>query len=76
MLTNHPTGSPEYCKICHAETRAFGENLIMGKHTASYRRCVSCGFLFVEQPHWLPEAYSDAHSVESGSKFPHYQGHH
>jgi hypothetical protein len=60
MLTNHPTGSPEYCKICHAETRAFGENLIMGKHTASYRRCVSCGFLFVEQPHWLPEAYSDA----------------
>jgi hypothetical protein len=32
----------------------------MGKHTASYRRCVSCGFLFAEEPHWLQEAYSDA----------------
>jgi Methyltransferase domain len=32
----------------------------MAKHTASYRRCVSCGFLFAEEPHWLQEAYSDA----------------
>jgi len=60
MLTNHQTGPPKHCKICQAETRAFGKTLIMGKHTASYRRCVSCGFLFVEEPHWLQEAYSDA----------------
>jgi len=60
MLTNHQTSPPACCKICQAETRAFGETLIMGKHTASYRRCVSCGFLFAEEPHWLQEAYSDA----------------
>jgi hypothetical protein len=60
MLTNHQTSPPAYCKICQAETRAFGKTLIMAKHTASYRRCVSCGFLFAEEPHWLQEAYSDA----------------
>jgi hypothetical protein len=29
----------------------------MGKHRAEYFRCEKCGFLFVGDPHWLPEAY-------------------
>jgi hypothetical protein len=60
MITSPQTNPATDCKICQAETRAFGETVIMGKHTASYRRCVSCGFLFAEEPHWLQEAYSDA----------------
>ena len=60
MLTNPQTSPGKYCKICQAETRAFGNATILGKHDASYRHCVSCGFLFVEEPHWLQEAYADA----------------
>ncbi len=32
----------------------------MGKHTASYRSCGNCGFIFASDPHWLAEAYSSA----------------
>ena len=60
MLTTNPISSPVHCKICNAGTNAFGEAMVMGKYLASYRRCTSCGFLFVENPHWLQEAYSDA----------------
>jgi hypothetical protein len=32
----------------------------MGKYDATYRRCESCGFIFVPEPFWLPEAYQSA----------------
>lgn len=60
MLTNHETSSPMYCKICKSDTCASGEAVVMGKYTALYRRCINCGFLFVDNPFWLQEAYNDA----------------
>jgi hypothetical protein len=29
----------------------------MKRHIAAYRRCDNCGYTFVEDPHWLEEAY-------------------
>ena len=48
------------CKICGAASRLFDEAIVLRKHTARYFRCVECGFLQTEEPHWIDEAYSSA----------------
>ena len=48
------------CKICEAPTLHFGQQLILGQYMAEYRRCTSCGYVFVVDPHWLEQAYSTA----------------
>lgn len=40
-------------------TSAFSAK-ILGKYDAVYFRCVSCGFIQTEAPHWLPESYASA----------------
>ncbi|HET7163043.1 MAG TPA: class I SAM-dependent methyltransferase [Rhodanobacteraceae bacterium] len=47
------------CKVCAGATEPFGELVVLGRHRACYRRCISCGYVFVESPHWLVEAYAD-----------------
>lgn len=46
------------CKICTANTNPFGNALVLGKHLVSYFHCSTCGFIQVEEPYWLDEAYS------------------
>ncbi|MET0328551.1 MAG: class I SAM-dependent methyltransferase [Luteimonas sp.] len=48
------------CKICESSTEGMGEQLVLGKHLAEYRRCRRCGYVSVVDPHWLEEAYSIA----------------
>ena len=48
------------CKLCDSATEHFGELKILGSFDARYRRCVACGFVCVESPHWLELAYSSA----------------
>lgn len=33
---------------------------VMGKYSAEFVHCANCGFLRIENPHWLEEAYSSA----------------
>jgi len=47
------------CKLCGGATEPFGELTILGRHRAHYRRCATCGYVAVESPHWLDEAYAD-----------------
>jgi len=47
------------CKLCGDASEPFGELVVLGKHRAHYRRCVSCSYVFVENPYWLDEAYAD-----------------
>lgn len=47
------------CKLCGAETGPFGELVVLARHRARYRRCTACGYVFVEDPDWLEEAYAD-----------------
>lgn len=47
------------CKLCGGGTESFGELLVLGRHRAHYRRCTVCGYVFVENPGWLGEAYAD-----------------
>lgn len=46
------------CRICGQPTSEFAHATVLGKHEARYQQCTSCGFVQVEDPHWLAEAYS------------------
>jgi len=48
------------CKVCGGNSRcAFSHHVMAGKYEAKYLQCTACGFLFVDDPHWLTEAYAD-----------------
>ena len=48
------------CHLCSAETRTLFTTTILNKHEAAYHYCAECDHIFVDQPTWLEEAYSDA----------------
>jgi 2-polyprenyl-3-methyl-5-hydroxy-6-metoxy-1,4-benzoquinol methylase len=48
------------CKICGGTTRITHRGTVLGRHEATYRMCVDCAYWYVEEPHWLDEAYSEA----------------
>ncbi|MBA4860951.1 methyltransferase domain-containing protein [Streptomyces sp. PSKA54] len=48
------------CKICGGESRITHRGTVLGRHQATYRMCVECSYWFIDQPHWLEEAYSEA----------------
>lgn len=55
------------CKICDSETNYVFEHKIMNKYVGKYYQCPTCGLLFVAEPFWLEEAYSDAiASIDTG----------
>jgi hypothetical protein len=45
------------CKLCESATEYFGEQKILQAFDARYLRCTRCGFVFVERPVWLEQAY-------------------
>ena len=47
------------CKLCGGTTEPFGELMVLGRHRARYLCCGACGYVAVENPHWLDEAYAD-----------------
>jgi hypothetical protein len=48
------------CPICSGSTEHFGSALVRGQYEGHFRRCLSCCFLFAENPVWLDDAYSSA----------------
>lgn len=48
------------CLICGQATVAHGQAKIRCRHEGYFRRCESCGFVFIENVTWLPEAYAEA----------------
>lgn len=48
------------CKICGGTTAVFGHLRLLAKYDATYHRCGACGYLFVDEPTWLVEAYDEA----------------
>ena len=52
------------CSICSTATATHGTALALGKYEARYLVCPKCGFVFVQDPHWLQEAYRSAIAEE------------
>lgn len=48
------------CKLCESKANQCGRKLILDKYDARYLRCSACDYVWVESPHWLDEAYSNA----------------
>lgn len=48
------------CKICSSPTDFVFSALILGKYEGDYYYCNACGYLYVNEPHWLDESYSSA----------------
>lgn len=48
------------CKICNSKASFVFDHLVMNEFSADYYCCLNCGYLFVNEPHWLHLAYSDA----------------
>jgi hypothetical protein len=47
------------CNICHAPTVAHATATVRNKFPARFLRCPDCGFISVENPTWLAEAYAE-----------------
>lgn len=45
------------CKICLSPVHGQFEALVLKKYQAMFFHCKHCGFLFVEDPFWLKDAY-------------------
>ena len=52
------------CKICGGGGRTLFNATILKKYPANYNICANCGFLSVENPTWLPEAYKNTINIE------------
>ena len=48
------------CSICLHSTNHVFHAKVLSKYKASYQSCPECGYLKVENPFWLEEAYGDA----------------
>ncbi|MFD1663683.1 hypothetical protein ACFSL4_37375, partial [Streptomyces caeni] len=48
------------CKICGGESSVTHRGTVLARHQATYRMCVDCDYWFIDEPHWLEEAYSEA----------------
>lgn len=52
------------CRICGGDAAEAFRALVLERHPARYRRCGSCGFLWIEAPAWLEDAYAEAISAK------------
>ncbi len=47
------------CRICNSESPLAFHGKVMASYEGAYHRCSQCGFLQVENPFWLEEAYEN-----------------
>lgn len=52
------------CLICNEPATVHERGVIRGRHEGIFLRCISCGFIFVESPNWLLEAYAEPINAE------------
>lgn len=49
-----------FCNICENRSKFIFNAIVLNKFNVSYYKCTECGFIQVETPYWLSEAYSEA----------------
>ena len=48
------------CSVCDGASETLFRKLILGRHDVGYHRCLTCGFVQTDPPHWLDESYAAA----------------
>lgn len=51
------------CPICGAKSKYIFSGEALGKYKAEYYQCSGCGFIFIESPIWIEEAYNSPITV-------------
>lgn len=51
------------CPVCGRATGDFDRAVVLARHEVDYRRCLSCGLVFLPSPSWLGDAYAEAIST-------------
>jgi hypothetical protein len=51
--------SDQACRLCGEVSAFVFEARVLRRHPARYFQCPGCGYLQVEDPHWLGEAYRE-----------------
>lgn len=51
------------CQICGEESKNIFKGTILNKYKANYCQCSRCGFIFIESPSWIEEAYNSPITV-------------
>lgn len=51
------------CKICQNKTESAFSARILNRFDEIFYKCPNCGFLSVNDAHWLPLAYSNALNI-------------
>jgi hypothetical protein len=51
------------CYVCQKNTKVVFQAKVLKKYLTNYLYCSSCGFLRVDNPHWLHEAYASSISI-------------
>jgi len=64
-----PYSQPDNCRLCLSETKMVFRATILGRYDVAYFRCLTCGCMQTERPHWLDEAYRDGdpHPFDTGT---------
>jgi glycosyltransferase involved in cell wall biosynthesis len=47
------------CRLCRSPVQHLFDKDVLGRHRVGYHRCLGCGALQTDTPHWLAEAYTD-----------------
>lgn len=47
------------CKICDSNSSSIFSKNIINKYPTDYFQCQNCGFIQINEPHWLDEVYSE-----------------
>lgn len=55
------------CPVCTSNSHAIFQAQILSKHRAEYFECQACKYIFIKNPHWLNEAYTESiSSLDTG----------
>lgn len=49
----------DLCRLCGGHTQKVMTGVVLRKHQVNYYDCPECGYVQVEKPHWLREAYEN-----------------
>ena len=55
------------CRVCGRTARPWGEAKVLDRYWAEYHRCSACGFVQVESPSWLDDAYATKDLYDVGA---------
>jgi hypothetical protein len=62
-LENDPQNGAMLCRLCGGPTSLSFSERVLNKYSTGYWRCLDCGSMQTDPPHWLEESYATLRPV-------------